>query len=148
MVQNRVTHHIYTSSQLHLDPLYTNNTDLDSEFGNQTWGPTLDPPVTLTTTSAVSTTETTTVTSTPETTTSITTTTTTTTSPSTNQPSTLFTSTISSNTSAQTTTPRIAEPPNSDSLKSDNTDLYIIIAIICGVPIILLIIICICRYSR
>ena len=75
MVQNRVTHHIYTSSQLHLDPLYTNNTDLDSEFGNQTWGPTLDPPVTLTTTSAVSTTETTTVTSTPETTTSITTTT-------------------------------------------------------------------------
>ena len=141
--------YIYTSARLHLDPLYTNNTDLDSEFGNQIWGPTLDPPGILTTTSVVSTTETTTVTSTPESTTPITTTTTTTTTThSTNQPSTTFTSTISSNTSTKTTTPRTAEPPSSDPLKSDNTDLYIIIAIICGVPIILLIIICICRYSR
>ena len=140
---------IYTSARLHLDPLYTNNTDLDSEFGNQIWGPTLDPPGILTTTSVVLTTETTTVTSTPESTTPITTTTTTrTTTHSTNQPSTTFTSTISSNTSTKTTTPRTAEPPSSDPLKSDNTDLYIIIAIICGVPIILLIIICICRYSR
>ena len=140
---------IYSSARLHLDPLYTNNTDLDSEFGNQIWGPTLDPPGILTTTSVVLTTETTTVTSTPESTTPITTTTTTrTTTHSTNQPSTTFTSTISSNTSTKTTTPRTAEPPSSDPLKSDNTYLYIIIAIICGVPIILLIIICICRYSR
>ena len=141
--------YIYTSARLHLDPLYTNNTDLDSEFGNQIWGPTLDPPVVLTTTSVVSTTETTAVTSTPESATPTTTTTTTrTTTHSTNQPSSTFTSTIYSNTSTKTTTPKTAEPPSSDPLKSDNTDLYIIIAIICGVPIILLIIICICRYSR
>ena len=152
MLPIRATHHICTLTQLHLDPLYTSDIDLDSEFGKQLWGPTLDPPVILTTTSAVSATEKTTVTSTPETTASVSTTTTktteVTTTASTNQPSTTFTSTTTLNTSTQTTTPRTAEPPISDPLKSDNTDIYIIIAIICGVPIILLIIICVCRYSR